>query len=207
MKYVLPLFILTLAVSCKKSGHKPVDKGSERMDLSEVLYTDDYFKSKKKRGQSASDSIGLQKVYLEDINNDGNPDTATIVLNKLSNTYKIKFSCFKDIISEKNITELFVKSVGDLNGDGIHEIMLLLQSEESCWDGIKLYSYNEKWVEKYDGLTYQCTDHNNYQFKKLGEKSVEFTTFGINKDSIDIANGDTLENIIPNAPNRHVINW
>lgn len=207
MKFVLPLCILVLATACKKSGTKPIDKSHERMDLSEVLNTDDYFKNNKKASSQASDSIGREVQILEDINNDGFADTVVIKLNKLSHTYTIQFSCFKDVITEKNAAELYIKSVGDLNGDGIHEIMLLLQSEESCWDGVKLYSHKDKWVEKYDGLTYQCTDQNNYQFKKLNDKSVEFTTFGINKDSIDLNSGDTLENIIPNAPNRHIINW
>ncbi|MCC6818644.1 MAG: hypothetical protein IT245_07125, partial [Bacteroidia bacterium] len=119
----------------------------------------------------------------------------------------IKFTCFKEKIVESNANEIFVKSVGDLNGDGVHEIMTLLQSEESCWDEVRLYSHIDNWVEKYDGLTYQCTDQNNYQFRKIGDKSVEFTTYGINRDSIDLSNGDTLENIIPNAPNKHLIQW
>lgn len=206
MKLVWVALPFVLFIACKKSGSKPV-VSNERLDLSEVLYTDDYFKSNKTKVSKPSDSLQKSFVELQDVNADGVPDTAYITKNILNGKINIRFNFVNSRITESNANELFVKSVGDLNGDGIHEIMTLLQSEESCWDEVKLYSYKEQWVEKYDGLTYQCTDQNNYRFRKIGDKLVEFTTYGINKDSIDITNGDTLESIIPNAPNTHLIQW
>jgi hypothetical protein len=108
---------------------------------------------------------------------------------------------------EKNSSKIRLKDIGDLNGDGKHEIMMTLQAEESCWDEVKLYSYLDAWVEKYNGLTYQCTENNNYRFTRIDDKTVQLVTYGVNKDSIDLEIGDTLENVIPNALNTHIISW
>lgn len=209
MNRVYQTLLLLLIFSCSKS--KPiVNKGdSIDLDLSELMSSDDYFKLKKRNSGNKSDSILSRTVFLTDINNDGQADTATIEYNQLNSKYKIKFNCYKDFISIENISELQIKDMNDLNGDGHHEIMLFIQSEESCWDEIRLYSWVEKWVEKYNGLTYQCTEknNNNYQFRKIDNHTVLLTTFGVNKDSIDAVYGDTLENIIPNALNRHTITW
>lgn len=209
MNRVYQTLLLLLIFSCSKS--KPIVNNGDSidLDLSELMSSDDYFKLKKRNSGNKSDSILSRTVFLTDINNDGQADTATIEYNQLNSKYKIKFNCYKDFISIENISELQIKDMNDLNGDGHHEIMLFIQSEESCWDEIRLYSWVEKWVEKYNGLTYQCTEknNNNYQFRKIDNHTVLLTTFGVNKDSIDAVYGDTLENIIPNALNRHTITW
>lgn len=207
MKRVLFLIVLILPFACKKSKKPSNDASYKGIDLSEVLETDDFFNSKKQKIGSAKDSIEKVIVGLGDINNDGKDDSAIIEYNNLTSIYKIRFSCVKATIAQSNVSQLSIKDIGDLNNDGFHEIMLFLQSEESCWDVIKLYSYKDEWVEKYDGLTYQCTDNNNYQFRKLNDKTVQLITYGINRDSIDLSSGDTLENIIPNAPNSNLITW
>lgn len=210
MKQVLLLLFLLPFVSCKKGGNASNAGTSDGIDLSDVLNTDDYFKTKKKRNGSAKDSVEIRIIELSDINNDGKNDTAFIIYNNFNSRYKIQFTCFDDLIEQGNVSELLIKDIGDLNNDGNHEIILFLQSEESCWDEIKLYSYVGKWVEKYNGLTYQCTNNSgstNYQFRKINDRTVQLITFGINRDSIDVNSGDTLENILPNAPNANLITW
>jgi hypothetical protein len=210
MKQVILLLLLPLLFSCKKNGSTSNMATSEGIDLSDVLNTDDYFKTKKKRNGSAKDSVEIRLIELSDINSDGKNDSAFIIYNNFNSKYTIRFTCFDAIIEQGNVFELQIKDIGDLNNDGNHEIILFLQSEESCWDEIKLYSYVGQWVEKYNGLTYQCTNNSNstnYQFRKINDRTVQLTTYGINKDSIDISSGDTLENIIPNAPNANIITW
>ena len=179
------------------------------MDLSAIIQSDDYFKMKRKQGNSTADSVTKTTLFFKDINGDAIDDTIVIAYNVLNSRYNIHFSCYPDNISLENINELQIKDISDLNGDKFHEMLLFIQSEESCWDEIKLYSWNQRWVEKYSGLTYQCTENTNqnYQFRKLDDHKVLLTTYGINKDSIDSELGDTLENIIPNALNTHVITW
>ena len=209
MKRICQTLFLLLIWSCNKS--KPIANNEDfiDLDLSELMSSDDYFKLKKRNTNSKSDSIVYRVMQMHDINNDGIADTAIVEYNQLNSKYKIKFSCYKDFISLENISELQLKDMNDLNGDGHHEMMLFIQSEESCWDEIRLYSWVDKWIEKYNGLTYQCTENNNnnYQFRKIDNHTVQLTTYGINKDSIDAVYGDTLENIIPNALNTHMITW
>jgi hypothetical protein len=209
MKRVIQSLFLLMVFSCSKSSPIVNTADSIDLDLSDIMNSDDYFKQKRHYSSSKSDSIVSRLVYLNDINIDGVADTVTIEYNQLNSKYKIKFSCFKDFISLENISELQLKDMNDLNGDGFHEIMLFIQSEESCWDEIRLYSWVDEWIEKYNGLTYQCTEknNNNYQFRKIDNHTVQLTTFGINKDSVDAVYGDTLENIIPNALNTHTITW
>lgn len=207
-RVILSLFLL-LIFSCNKT--KPIVNADDSidLDLADLMSSDDYFKQKRHNSKGKSDSIVSRIVYLSDINADGISDTATIEYNQLNSKYKIKFSCYNDFIGLENISELQLKDMNDLNGDGFHEIMLFIQSEESCWDEIRLYSWVDKWVEKYNGLTYQCTENNNnnYQFRKIDNHTVQLTTYGVNRDSIDAVYGDTLENIIPNALNMHTITW
>lgn len=210
MKRVFFLLLTPLLFACQKGGSTSNGAGGEGIDLSDVLNTDDYFRTKKKHSGSAKDSVEIRIVELSDINNDGKADSAFIEYNNFNSRFKIRFTCFDDLIEQGNVFELSIKDIGDLNNDGNHEIILFLQSEESCWDEIKLYSFVGHWVEKYNGLTYQCTNNSgstNYQFRKINDRTVQLITYGINKDSIDISSGDTLENIIPNAPNANLITW
>lgn len=207
MKYLWLLALLPLTFSCRKNRSTDEVYSPDDMNLKELINSDEYFKTKKKKSNRGSDSLEVKIVELEDINLDGIKDTAWIVYNNLNSVYKVKFSCFSGTITESKSSELLIKDVGDLNNDNKHEILFFLKSEESCWDEIKLYSYIDKWVEKYNGLTYQCTENNNYQFRKLNDNTVQIMTYGVNKDSIDVANGDTLENIIPNAKNLQTIHW
>ncbi|HEY1045369.1 MAG TPA: hypothetical protein VGF79_02950 [Bacteroidia bacterium] len=207
MKYLWLLALLPLTFSCRKNRSADEVYSPDDMNLKELINSDEYFKTKKKSSNRGSDSLEVKIVELEDINLDGIKDTAWIVYNNLNSVYKVKFSCFPGTITESKSSELLIKDVGDLNNDNKHEILFFLKSEESCWDEIKLYSYIDKWVEKYNGLTYQCTENNNYQFRKLNDNTVQIMTYGVNKDSIDITNGDTLENIIPNAKNLQTIHW
>lgn len=208
MKSLWPLLILTIFVSCKKNKIKANDADIVEVDLTDILTTDDYFK-KKTASTKGADSLRIRIVELNDINHDGIKDTASIEYNEINSKYKISFSCFDRSIFLENIAGLQVKDVSDLNDDGFNEILLFLQSEESCWDEIRLYSWINEWVEKYEGLTYQCSEdnQNNYHFRKINSHTVQLSTYGINKDSIDVELGDTLENIIPNALNTHTINW
>jgi len=196
-------------LSCSKNQPVIQNQKALDMDLSNIIQSDEYFKLKKKSGKSTSDSILKKTLYFKDINGDAIDDTIVIAYNILNSRYNILFSCYPDNITLDNINEIQIKDISDLNGDNFHEMLLFIQSEESCWDEIKLYSWNQHWIEKYSGLTYQCTENTNqnYQFKKLDENKVLLTTYGVNKDSIDVVLGDTLENIIPNALNTHVITW
>lgn len=206
MKFLWGFAICSILISCQKLKDKKLDHSNENMDLRELLNSDDYFKSRKKKNLNSSDSLETRLVKFGDLNADGSNDSAWVTYNNLTSTYSVRFTCFPGTITDAISTELHLKDVGDLNGDGKNEILFFLMSEESCWDEIKLYSYLDRWVEKYDGLTYQCSDNHNYEFRKINDRTVQITTYGINKDSLDIS-GDTLENIIPNARNQSLINW
>ena len=134
-------------------------------------------------------------------------DTARAISYARRHQTEIHFSCFKTLVLNHFLTELQITDAGDLNGDGKHEILLLEQGEESCWDNLKLFSLNDEWVEKYTGLTYQCIEKPMYQFTKLNDKTIQLITFGYSKDSIDAVSGDTLEQVLPNQQRVHLINW
>ena len=209
MKFKSTIWLALVFWSCTKNQSVVQNQPPLDMDLSAIIQSDDYFKMKRKQGNSTADSVTKTTLFFKDINGDAIDDTIVIAYNVLNSRYNIHISCYPDNISLENINELQIKDISDLNGDKFHEMLLFIQSEESCWDEIKLYSWNQRWVEKYSGLTYQCSENTNqnYQFRKLDDHKVLLTTYGINKDSIDSELGDTLENIIPNALNTHVITW
>jgi len=209
LKLKSAIWCVLLLGACTKNQSVVQNQTPLDMDLSAIIQSDDYFRMKRKNGNTGADSISKKTLFFKDINGDAIDDTIVIAYNVLNSRYNIHFSCYPDNITLENINEIQIKDISDLNGDKFHEMLLFIQSEESCWDEIKLYSWNQHWVEKYSGLTYQCTENTNqnYQFRKLDEHKVLLTTYGINKDSIDAVLGDTLENIIPNALNTHVITW
>lgn len=210
MKRFWFLLFIPLVFACKKGQTSANTEVYPELDLSGIMNTDDYFRLKKKGNSGKADSLQIRVLALNDINSDGFSDSAFIEYNEINSRYKIRFSCYKQNIELENIAALQLKDMSDLNGDGHNEIMLFLQSEESCWDEIRLYSWLNKWVEKYNGLTYQCSENtgsSNYQFRKINDHTVQLTTYGVSRDSIDAELGDTLENIIPNALNAHLITW
>jgi len=207
MRTLAIFFLFTLFCSCKKNNKAIVASVDNDTDVLELLNPDDNFSEKKSKKNKKKDSIETSIVVFNDLNNDGINDTAFLVYNAQQNHTVIEFSRMPGLIIEKNSSKIRLKDIGDLNGDGKHEIMMTLQAEQSCWDEVKLYSYMDTWVEKYNGLTYQCTENNNYQFTKINDKTVQLITYGVNKDSIDLTVGDTLENVIPNARMEHLITW
>lgn len=206
MRTLLLIPLLAL-VSCGQNKKPVATSDISTLDASELLNPDDNFKAKKPGKSRVKDSFETYVQYFSDLNNDGIRDTATILFNKISLKNSVMFSCFSHTIQEKSSSPIALQDIGDLNDDGRHELMVVLQSDEGCWDEIKLYSYIDNWVEKYNGLTYQCTENRNYEFRQLDDKSIQLTTYGVNKDSVDLTNGDTLENVIPNAHNTHIITW
>ena len=210
MNSMRTITILTLILSfcsCHKNNKATVAAANNDSEKLELLNPDDNFSAKKTKKTKKKDSIEVSSVAFSDLNKDGVPDTAFMVHNTNSKQTLITFSGMPGSILEKNSQRIRLKDIGDLNGDGKHEIMMTLQAEQSCWDEVKLYSYLDTWVEKYNGLTYQCTEDNNYRFTRIDDKTIQLITYGINKDSIDQEIGDTLENVIPNAKNTHIITW
>lgn len=198
-----------ILVSCSK-GKKPArtaDRDFMEVDIESIMLSDDYFKIRKSPSDSPADSLRISHVKLNDLNRDGIPDSALIRYNINNSRYKILFSCFPGYISIQNAADLLVRDLDDMNGDGNHEIMLILQSDGSCWDEIRLYSYTGTWVEKYQGQTYQCTEGANYKFRKVDGKTVELVTYGTTRDSVDTKIGDTTEILYPEQPNAHLIRW
>lgn len=207
-KEFLYLSMVCALFACKNNNKTIENEAIEDININELISSDDYFKPKVTSVRKAKDSMEFKVYEIGDIDQDGQMDSALISFNHELNQYKVNIGRLPGSILENNSSQILVKDVGDLNGDSKHEILIFLQSEESCWDEIKLYSFIENnWVLKYNGLTYQCTENNNYTFRKLDENTIQLTTYGINKDSIDIENGDTLENIIPNGTNTETITW
>jgi hypothetical protein len=207
MRTLTIILFVSVFCSCKKNNKTIVAVPQSATDVSELLNPDDNFKEKKTKKSKKKDSIEISFIAFRDLNADGVDDTAFMVHNNNSKVTSISFSRMPGAIIEPNGSRIRLKDIGDLNNDGKHEIMLTLQAEQSCWDEVKLYSYLNHWVEKYNGLTYQCTEGNNYQFRKIDNKTVQLVTYGLNKDSIDQEIGDTLENVIPNARLEHLITW
>jgi hypothetical protein len=207
MRTLTIIALIVFCVSCKKNNKTAAAAPVNDSDVSELLSPDDNFKEKKSRKNKKKDTVEISFIAFRDLNNDGIRDTAFLVHNLIRKVTTINFSGIQGAIVEKNGSKIHLKDIGDLNNDGKHEIMMTLQAEESCWDEVKLYSYLDNWVEKYNGLTYQCTENNNYQFRKIDDKTVQLVTYGLNKDSIDSEIGDTLENVIPNARMEHLIRW
>jgi hypothetical protein len=179
---------------------------TNQADLTELLNPDDNFSEKKVRKAKKKDSIETSFVAFHDLNMDGSKDTAFLTYNNLSKQTSIRFTGMDGYITQEHSTAIRLKDIGDLNGDGKHEIMMTIQSE-SCWDEVKLLSHTGSWVEKYNGLAYQCIEDNSYQFNRIDDRTVKLVTFGVNRDSIDLELGDTLENILPNARIEHLITW
>jgi hypothetical protein len=207
-KELLYLACLSVAIACNNGNKTTENEAIEDININELIGSDDYFKPKITSVRKPKDSLEFKSYEIGDVDEDGKMDSALITFNHELNQYKVVIGSLQGIITEINSSQILVKDVGDLNGDSKHELLIFLQSEESCWDEIKLYSYiDNNWVLKYNGLTYQCTENNNYSFRKIDDNTIQFTTYGINKDSVDIENGDTLENIIPNGTNTETIIW
>lgn len=207
---LLIVILVVFAISCSKSKKSaPRNKGEFMdMDIERLMKSDDYFRIRKQPSDSPADSLRISQITLNDLNGDGNHDSAVIRYNINNSKYRILFSCFPDAIVIQNAADLLVKDLEDMNGDGLHEIMLILQSDGSCWDEIRLYSYTGgKWAEKYQGQTYQCTEGVNYKFRKVDGKTVELVTYGSTRDSIDAKVGDTTEILYPEQPNAYLIRW
>ncbi len=207
MRTISIFVLLSFICSCQKNNKAIAVNDNNDIDPAELLNPDDNFTEKKAKKVRKKDSIETSFVAFNDLNRDGINDTAFLVYNNMRKQTSIMFSSLKGMILENNSSKIRLKDIGDLNGDGKNEIMMTLQSEQSCWDEVKLYSYMDTWVEKYNGLTYQCTENNNYQFSRIDDKTVKLVTYGLNKDSFDQELGDTLENVIPNARLEHLITW
>jgi hypothetical protein len=207
MRTVAFLILISFFYSCEKNNKTIVTMDEDPMDVSELLNPDDNFSEKKSRKNKKKDSVESSFLVFDDLNKDGMADTAFITYNYFLHKTVIRVSGMKGEITEDNTAKIRLTDIGDLNGDNIHELMLTLQGEASCWDEIKLYSYLDRWVEKYNGLTYQCTENTTYQLTRLDEHRVSLVTYGLNKDSVDVELGDTLENLIPNARLDHIISW
>ncbi|MEZ4805124.1 MAG: hypothetical protein R2852_06495 [Bacteroidia bacterium] len=206
MNKVLIIGIILSMASCKK--HEKVNKQDvSTFDVSEIINSDDYFGLKPKDKEPKREGLTIELMQLNDINGDGIKDSVWIKHNEHNHVYTLNFSCYPDFIQIDHMMNVQIKDMNDLNGDQHHELMLFLQSDESCWDEIRLFSWTGKWEEKYKGLTYQCSETNQYQFRKLDDKTIQLTTYGVNRDSIDLETGDTLEYVVPNAENVHLIEW
>lgn len=173
----------------------------------EWLNGDENFGYQQKSNSRKLDTAILIYSLKGDLNNDGIIDTANAITNSKNRTTKITFTCFKSIYINAYTKELVLTDAGDMNGDGKHEILVLQPGEESCWDNLKLFSLNTSWVEKYSGTNYQCSEKPTYSFTKLNSKTLQLITFGNSKDSIDISTGDTLEQILPNEQQVHLIKF
>ncbi len=209
MRTLTILICITCFCSCNKNNKATVTDIANQTDsdVAELLNPDENFSEKKSRKAKKKDSLETSFVAFSDLNRDGKNDTAFLIFNNKQNQTTIYFSGLPGQIIEKNNSKIRLKDIGDLNGDGKNEIMMTLLADQSCWDEVKLYSYLDTWVEKYNGLAYQCIEDNSYQFSKVNSNTVKLITYGVNKDSIDQEIGDTLENVIPNARMEHLISW
>lgn len=196
-----------LLASCRQGDQKPPFALYPIGDAEEWLNDDENFGVKRYKGGKHKDSAETIFTLYNDLNNDGVRDTATAILNHKRHITEIYFSCFPKLSLNQFVEELQLTDAGDLNGDGKHEVLVLQQGSESCWDNLRLFTYNELWTEKYSGLTYQCIERPMYQFTKLNDKTISIRTFGESRDSIDAESGDTLEQVLPNEQRVHIINW
>ncbi len=177
-------------------------------DAKEWLDGDENFGVRHGKGGKSKDSVQRLFTLFNDLNNDGKVDTATALSFPHQHKTVISFTCFKPLTLQHKIEALQLTDAGDLNGDGLHEIMIMQQGSESCWDNLKLYSLNnDTWIEKYSGMTYQCLEKPMYRFTKLNDKTIQIYTYGESRDSIDQSSGDTLEQVLPNEQRVHIIKW
>ncbi len=204
--YIFSISLLCV-VSCKQTENDSSTVMYPIGDASEWLNSDENFGAKHRKGAKNSDSTETLFTLYADYNNDGIRDTAQAISYSNRHQTEIHFSCFPALVLNQFCDELQITDAGDLNGDGKHEILLLLQGSESCWDNLKLFSLGNTWIEKYTGITYQCVERPMYQFTKLNDKTIQITTFGESRDSIDAISGDTLEQVLPNLQRVHLINW
>ncbi len=204
--YILSIGLLCV-VSCKRTDSEKSLVQYPIGDASEWLNGDENFGVRKWKGGKINDSTSTLFTLYNDLNGDGIRDTTEAISYSFSHQTEIHFSCFPSLILNQYVTEMQITDAGDLNNDGKHEILLLLQGSESCWDNLKLFSFADRWVEKYTGMTYQCVEKPMYQFTKLNDKTIQITTIGESRDSIDAVSGDTLEQVLPNQQRVHLINW
>ncbi len=206
MKNVCFIIAFLSLFSCEQSKQKATETYPIG-NAAEWLNGDENFGKNQKAGNRKLDTAQLVYSLISDFNNDGILDTAQAIANNKQRTTEIRFTCFKPIRFNYLIKELVINDAGDMNNDSKHEIVILQQGSESCWDNIKLYSLADNWLEKYSGITYQCTDKPTYSFSKLNSRTLQLITLGNSIDSVDISTGDTLEQILPNEQKVHLIKF
>lgn len=208
MRFSLFALALIAFASCRQKDNDTGTVAYPVGNAADWLNGDENFDVRHYKGGKSKDSASTLFTLYNDLNNDAVTDTVKVVTYPAQHRTVVYFSCFKSLELNQDMEEMQVTDAGDLNGDGLHEIMLLLQGSESCWDNLKLYSINAgNWVEKYSGMTYQCIEKPKYSFTKLNDKTIQIYTFGESRDSIDTVSGDTLEQVLPNEQRVHIIKW
>lgn len=206
MRNFSPILALFFLFGCEQGKQYSTEKYPIG-NAEEWLNGDENFGKNQKQQNKKLDTAQLVYSLYSDLNNDGIIDTAEAIINNKTRVTEIRFSCFKAIRLNYLIKELVLNDAGDLNNDNKHEIVIMQQGSESCWDNLKLYSLADNWQEKYSGVTYQCTDKPTYSFSKLNSRTLQLITLGNSTDSIDASTGDTLEQILPNEQKVHLIKF
>lgn len=204
---LLYLISITFVWACSSKPAVENPSATENFNVDELIRSDEYFIPSKEKKMEESDSVQVKFSEPGDLNGDEIPDTISIAYSIKDKRYTLRFSCFKEVLNLETHAEIRVKSVPDMNYDKRSEIVIFFQSEEGCWDEIKLFYLDptDVWKEKYSGLVYQCSEEKAFSVERVDEHSVLFRTLGLSRDSVDLTTGDTTEYVDPNVYSQDVL--
>ena len=138
--------------------------------------------------KSQTNKFDLEKIIIGDINNDKIIDTAFVNGPKYISEKEfwgdckngncaitISFSCNFPSITIENAVTGFVENIGDIDNDGISEIIIVPSWFVGCWGKIHFYTMkNRKWKDAGNAKRNLCGEESFMQFiKKMKGKKVQ----------------------------------
>ena len=183
---IFTIIIFVLLTACKNS---------ERDNSNDQKFSDKITQNDTNSFQSDTSSIinsNIQTVdtfLLGDINSDKRKDTAFLINPKFKNkidpldggcvdndcSVTINFSCELASIHFNNAIGGGVYNIGDINKDGVCELMFIPAWFQGCWGQMHFYSLKNKiWLDFGQAAGYLCTDEDyKKRIKKINETTIE----------------------------------
>ena len=138
--------------------------------------------------KSQTNEFDLEKIVIGDINNDKVVDTAFVKGPKFLNEtdfygdcnngnclITVSFSCSFPSITLENAVTGFVENIGDIDKDGISEIIIVPSWFIGCWGKVQFFSLKKKKWKNLGSVKRHICDQESFMncIKKRKGKTIE----------------------------------